>query len=445
MSPRIEPGYRTFLIVWFGQLVSQVGSSISRFALGLWVFQRTGSTTQLALVILAARVPALLISPLAGALVDRWQRRRAMILSDAGAAAGTLTVAALLATGSLQIWHLYVVLGIASAFGAFQQPAYTAATTLLVPKRHYARAAGLVQLAGSAGTVLGPIAGAAILVVGGLTTAFVTDLATFAVAVLTLSAVRFPELEEPRRPQRGFRVLLAEARVGLDYVTRRRGLVGLLVAFSAVNVAISFHSVLIFPLLLGFATETTAGATISFGALGMVAGSAFMSAWGGPRRRVEGLLAALTTAGIGLAVAGLRPSPLGVATGIFITLFSIPIAAGISQAIWQSKIPPELQGRVFSLRLMMALGATPLAYLLAGPLADHLFEPLLATGGALAGTVGRLIGTGPGRGIGAFFIALGACIVVVAATALGNARIRNLDREIPDVVEDQPREAAATR
>lgn len=440
---RIEPAYRTFLIVWFGQLVSQVGSSITRFALGLWVFQKTGSTTQLALVIMAARVPALLMSPIAGALVDRWQRRRAMILSDAGAALGTLAVAILLATNQHEIWHLYIALGVSGAFGAFQQPAYTAAATLLVPKRHYARAAGLVQLAGGAGAVLGPIIGATVLVLGGLTTAFATDLATFCVAVLTLSIVRFPELDRAAGPVRGFRVLLAEARIGLDYVIRRRGLLGLMAAFSAVNVAISFHSVLIFPLLLGFAGETTAGATISFGALGMVAGSTFMSIWGGPKRRVEGLMAFLATAGIGLTIAGLRPSPIGAAAGIFVVLFSIPIAAGISQAIWQSKIPPELQGRVFSLRLMVALSATPIAYLLAGPLADHLFEPLLSTDGALSGSLGKLLGTGPGRGIGAFFIVLGLFIVMVAATALANSRIRNLDSEIPDVIEDQPQPAPA--
>lgn len=442
---RVEPAYRAFLVVWFGQLVSQVGSSITRFALGLWVFQKTGSTTQLALVIMAARVPALLISPIAGALVDRWQRRRAMILSDAGAALGTLTIAILLATGRLEIWHLYVALGVSGAFGAFQQPAYTAATTLLVPKRHHARAAGLIQLAGSAGAVLGPVVGATVLVMGGLTTAFVTDFVTFGVAVLTLSIVRFPELDREAGPVRGFRELLAEARVGLEYVMQRRGLLGLLAAFSAVNLSISFHSILIFPLLLGFASETTAGAIISFGALGMVVGSTFMSIWGGPRRRVEGLMAFLAAAGFGLVVAGLRPSPIGAAAGIFIVLFSIPIAAGISQAIWQSKIPPQLQGRVFSLRLMVSLSATPLAYLLAGPLADHLFEPLLGSDGALAGTLGRLLGTGPGRGIGAFFIVLGAFIVIVASAAMANARIRNLDREIPDVIEDQPEPAAATR
>lgn len=428
--------YRTFLTVWAGQLVSNLGSSLSRWALGFWVFAETGSTTQLALVIMAARLPSLLISPFAGALVDRWSRRTAMILSDAGAALGTLAIAVLVATDNLEIWHLYIALSISGAFGAFQFPAYTAATTLLVPKEHHGRAAGLVQLAGSAGAVLGPFLGAAVLVGAGLTTVFVADLVSFAVAVATLAVVRFPEPERRETPVKGFGGLLAEAREGLDYVVARRGLLGLMLTFAAVNLAITFHSILVFPLLLGFTTETTAGAVISIGALGMVAGSTVMSIWGGPAARVRGLMISLAIAGIGLVIAGLRPSLVVVTCGIFVVLVVIPIAAGTSQAIWQSKIPPELQGRVFSLRLMMALAATPLAYLLAGPLADRVFEPLLAETGLLASSLGAIIETGPGRGIGAFFIVLGFTIIAIVVKATRNDRIRNVETEVPDAIPD---------
>jgi len=432
----VTPAYRTFLTVWAGQLVSNLGSSLSRWALGFWVFVETGSTTQLGLVIMAARLPSLLISPFAGALVDRWSRRSAMILSDAGAAIGTLAIAILVATNNLEIWHLYVALSISSAFGAFQFPAYSAATTLLMPKEHHGRAAGLVQLAGSAGAVLGPFLGAAFLVSAGLATVFVADLVSFAIAVATLSVVRFPEPEKLHAPVRGLRGLLAEARAGLDYVIARRGLLGLMLTFAAVNLAITFHSILVFPLLLGFTTETSAGAIISIGALGMVVGSTVMSFRGGPNRRVRGLMISLAIAGAGLMIAGWRPTAVSVTTGIFIVLVAVPIAAGISQAIWQSKIPPDLQGRVFSLRLMMAMAATPFAYVLAGTLADRVFEPLLAPSGLLAGSLGSLIGTGPGRGVGALFIVLGIAIVGIVATAIRNDRIRNLEVEVPDAIPD---------
>jgi MFS family permease len=427
---------RTFLTVWLGQLLSNVGSSLSRWALGFWVFAETGSTTQLALVIMAARLPALLLSPFAGALVDRWPRRTAMILSDAGAALGTLAIAVLVATDNLEIWHLYIALSVSGAFGAFQYPAYSAATTLLVPKEHYGRAAGLVQLAGSAGGVLGPFLGAAVLVRAGLATVFVADLISFGIAVVTLAVVRFPEPDRKPTPGRGVGGLMDEARTGLEYIVARRGLLGLMLTFAAVNLAITFHSILVFPLLLGFTTETAAGAIVSIGALGMVTGSTIMSIWGGPRNRIRGLMIALAVAGIGLMIAGARPSPITVTLGVFVVLVAVPIAAGTSQAIWQSKVPPQLQGRVFSLRLMTAMAATPLAYLLAGPLTDGVFEPLLLATGGLADTLGSVIGTGPGRGTGAFFIVLGVSILTIVSVAVRNPRVRNLEEEIPDAIPD---------
>ena len=128
------PGGRTFTLVWVGQLVSALGSSMTQFGLAIWVFTKTGSTIQLSLLILAAMLPGLLMSPFSGSLIDRWDRRIAMIVSDAGAAAGTLVVAILLVTGNLEMWHLYAALAFSSVFGSFQYPAYSAATTLLVPK-----------------------------------------------------------------------------------------------------------------------------------------------------------------------------------------------------------------------------------------------------------------------------------------------------------------------
>jgi len=435
----MQPRFRTFLVVWFGQLVSNAGSNLTSFALGFWVYGETGSATRLALVIVAARTPMLLISPFAGTLVDRWSRRRAMIVADAGAALGTLATALLLATGRLEIWHLYLTLGFAGVFGAFQAPAYTAATTLLVPKRHFGRAAGLVQLAGSVGLVLGPTLGAALLVFAGLTTIFIIDLITFLIAVLTLLVVRFPEpAPATHGPDRSWPALWSETKEGLGFVTSHPGLLGLLTASSLSKFAIGFHSVLIYPLLLGFASATTAGAVISTGAFGMVLGSVAMSAWGGPRRRVAGALGALMIAGAGYGLAGLRPSVGLAAGGLFVLLVSLPIADGTARAIWQTKVPPLLQGRVFALQAMLGLAATPLAYLLAGPLADAVFEPLLAAGGPFAGTVGRLTGTGPGRGVGLLFVVLGLFTTLVAAAALLFGRVRRLESEIPDAIPEEP-------
>jgi hypothetical protein len=272
---------------------------------------------------------------------------------------------------------------------------------------------------------------------------FAVDLATFLLAVAVLAFVRFPEPTPEPRLGRGVGALVREAKVGLDYVRERPGLLGLMLTFSFVNFAVLFHSVLIYPLLLAFVDETGAGAVISTGAFGMLIGGLVMSIWGGPARRISGLMAALAGMGVGLLVAGLRPSPLVVSIGLFVLLASIPVAAGISQAFWQSKIPPELQGRVFSLRMLLAMGATPLSYVLAGPIADGIFQPLLAEGGALNGSLGAIIGTGPGRGAGAFFVVLGALIILVVGYASTHPRIRNIEEAIPDVIEETAEPAAA--
>ena len=138
---------RIFTLIWFGQLISFIGFGLTRFALGVWVYRNTGSVTQFALISLFAILPSILLSPLVGVLVDRWNRRTCMILSDAGAGLSTLAIVLLLLVGRLEVWHIYLVVAVSSTFNAFQWPAYAAATTMLVPKQHLGRASGMVQLA----------------------------------------------------------------------------------------------------------------------------------------------------------------------------------------------------------------------------------------------------------------------------------------------------------
>ncbi len=429
-------GGRIFGTVWFGQLISNVGSGMTGFGLGIWVYLQTGSATQLALIVLASRLPMLLVSPFAGALVDRWDRRVAMIVSDTGAAAGTVATIALLATGQFEIWHLYLTLSFSGIFEAFQFPAYSAATTLLVPKEQYGRAAGFVQLAGSIARVAAPMLAAFVVVGGGLTALFVIDLVTFLVAVGTLLVVRFPRQERTSGQDGGIKALLAEARLGLTFVTERKGLLILLLSFLAVNFAFSFQSVLLIPLLLTLGSEATAGAVVSLSALGLVAGSLAVSIWGGPRNRIAGVYAPILAMGAGLVLMGLRPTIGIVVVGITLVVTTHPVAAASSQAIWQSKVPPALQGRVFAVRQVTAIAAAPAAFLLAGVLADRIFEPFLAGEGGAAGLIGSLLGTGQGRGIGLLFVLMGLLVGVIVAVAWRSPRIQALETDVPDFEPD---------
>ena len=435
-TPVGSGGLRTFLVVWAGQLVSLIGSALTGFALAVWVFQETGSATRLALVLLAGALPGIVLGPLAGALVDRWDRRWAMILSDGGAALGTLIIAFLHFTDRLEIWHLYPALALSAAFVTFQFPAYSAATSLLVAKDQYGRAAGLVQLAEAIGQILGPVLGGVLLFWGDLGLVLAMDVGTFVFAVVTLLVVRFPAPEQSEAGLEGTGKLWEEARYGLTYIYRRKPLWYLLLYFTSINFVFGFVSVLLFPLMLSFASEATAGAAFSLGAVGMLVGSLVVSAWGGPRRRVLTVIGADFVIAGGMLIAAIRPSIVLFTVGAFIVMFVLPLANSASQALWQSKVDLDIQGRVFAVRRATAQAAIPVAYLLAGPLADRVFEPLMAEGGALAATVGRFIGVGDGRGIALFFIVLALLSVLASLVVLAYEPVRTLEETLPDVIPD---------
>lgn len=423
---------RTFFVVWGGQLVSVLGTTMSGFGFQIWIYTETGSVTNLALMSLAFALPATLISPFAGALVDRWDRRIVMMASDGITGAATLVIAALYLTDHLALWHVFVLVTIGSVGNAFQAPAWMASIPLIVPKAHLGRANGLVQLNEGLSLVMAPALAGIVLVVWGLGGILLIDVATFVFAVGTLLIVRFPRPERDTGHDAGS--LLGDAAAGWTYIRERRGLFGLLWVYAGVNFSLSFVNVLLIPLVVSFASETAAGGVLSAAGFGAILGSLVVSAWGGPKKRVRGTMAAIAGAGIGVAVAGLRPSLLLVGVAAFSLMAMVPVANTASQVLWQLKVPPAMQGRVFAIRRMISQAIAPVAILLAGPLADHVFEPLLAEGGGLAGTVGRLIGTGTGRGVAFMYIVFGLLTALLALAGYANRSVRNLETDLPDYV-----------
>lgn len=431
-------GMRAFLIIWFGQVISLLGSGLTGFALGVWVYQRTGSVTKFALIAFFASLPGLVLSPIAGALVDRWDRRRTLILSDCMAAVMSVVLLVLLWDESrnlLALWHIYVLTAIASIANALQWPAFTAATTLLVPKQQYGRASGLTQMGLAISQIVSPFLGALMLQWVQMRGILIVDLVTFGIAVLSLLMVRLREPE--REPETGApRSLWQDSTVGWTYLRERPGLLALLILFAVTNFNIGMLQALLPPLILSFATSTALGTVLSIAGVGMLVGTLAMGVWGGPKRRVFGIFAGLLAQGLILFVGGWQPSVALVGTAAFVFLFMSPIINGCSQAIWQAKVPPGLQGRVFAVRRMVAMSSLPAAFFLAGPLADRVFEPLLAPGGGLAGSVGAVIGVGEGRGIGFLFVLLGVSVMIGLAFAVSYPRLRNVEDELPDAVPD---------
>ncbi len=431
---RSFPGLRVFLLVWFSELVSVLGSGLTSFALGVWVYQRTGSVTAFSLMSLAATLPHILISPLAGAVADRFDRRLVMAISDAGAGLSTLAVALLIATGRLELWQLYAAAFWSAAFSAFQWPAYSAATTQLVPKEQLGRINGLVSIGRGASQVLAPALAGLLVGVIGLPGVMLIDVATFVFAVSVLLVVRFPGLPVDHNPHAhaAKHSLLQDAVFGWRYVIARPGLLWLLVFVAIFNLIWSMVGALAAPLVLNFAGAKELGLFITIAGGGMLIGSLVMSAWGGPKRRIVGVIGFEFISGLCFMLMGMKPELWRLALGAFGAHFTIAVIEGSNKSIWQSKIPPEIQGRVFAVWQMVALSMTPIAYLSAGPLADGIFEPLMRSAevSQTLPVISTLVGTGPGRGIGLIFVIMGVLKVLVAAAGWLNKTVREVETNV---------------
>ncbi|WP_292708894.1 MULTISPECIES: MFS transporter [unclassified Nostoc] len=437
MSRHSKTGMRIFIFIWLGQMGSLIGSSLTSFALGIWVYQNTQSVTLLALILLSASLPSSLIAPVAGVLVDRWPRRWVMIFSDFGAGLSTLAIALLLFAGKLEVWHICIASAVSSGFSAFQLPAYSAATTLLVPKQYLDRASGMIQLGRGVAQLLSPILGGLLLVTIQLQGIILIDFLSFLFGIIPLLLVKFPEpkitsISHPQTVQKSS--LLQEVTSGWDYITVRPGLLGLLMFFTISNLLVGAVEVLIRPLVLSFASPAVLGTMTSFAGIGLLAGSLIISTRGGPKRLIHSVIGFQLLGGLCIVVAGLRASVPLITLAAFLFFFGWPIINACAQVIFQKKVAIDVQGRVFAIRQMVADASFPLAYVIAGPLADKVFEPLMVANGPLAGSIGQIIGVGPGRGIGLMLILMGALTVLVAIAAYQYPRLRLVEDELPDVI-----------
>ncbi|MBI5958316.1 MAG: MFS transporter [Chloroflexi bacterium] len=425
---------RKYLWIWVGQVASTVGSALTSFGLGVWIYQKTGSVSLFSLNLLAYAVCGLLVMPFAGVIADRANRKWVIVLSDSGA--GLITLAAFILTVNdwLQVWHVYMLTGAGVMFSTFQWPAYKAMIPQLVPKQHLGRASALSQAGEGIAELAGPLVAGSLYVSSsvGLKGILFIDFVTFLFAVVVLILVpvtrhtRTAAIEGKPSSMRG------DMKQGWQYITQRPGLVGLLVYFVFFNFFLELVYPLAQPLLFEIASPAAAGQVMSQMAVGMFIGVTIMGIWGGPKRRVNGILIAGMIGGASVALVGLRPSLLLITIGGFGYYALPPIAQGSSQALWQTKVAQDMQGRVFAIQSAITYSVRPLALLIAGPLADQIFEPAMQPGGLLAGSLGPIFETGPGRGIGLLITVLGVLSALVALAAYFYPRIRQVEDELPD-------------
>jgi len=431
-------GMRVFILIWFGQLVSLIGSSLTDFALGIWVYQRTGSITQFTLITISGALPLIIISPLAGVLVDRWNRRWVMILSDSGAALATVAIALLIVTNRLEIWHIYLATAISSTFCALQWPAYTAAATLLVPKQHLSRASGMMQLAGSATQLISPILGGLLLGIIHIEGIILLDFATFFVSLITLFLVRFPEINTVKTSdtkQLGRKSLLREITYAWTYITARQGLLGLLIFMVTNNFFFNIFSVLLTPFVLSFTSTHVLGIIVSIGGIGSLVSSLLISTWGSSQQLIYSLFGFQLLGGLCILFMGLYTGIPFFTLSIFLLSFGIPIIYGSNQVIWQRKVPHELQGRAFAVRSLIGSLFRLLAYLVSGPLVEKIFNPLMISNSPIAVSIGKITGTGTQAGMSLIFIIVGFCTMLTTIAAYQYHPLRLVENELPDAIE----------
>jgi MFS family permease len=283
--------WRTFTIIWFGQLVSRLGSGLTGFGLGLWLFVRTGSATQFALNTALYVLPLALCAALAGTVVDRWDRRRILILADSGQALLTLSIAIILATNQLAVWHIYAATTLSAVLQAFQEPAYEASVALLVPTHLLGRAAGMAQLSRAVSDLLAPALAGYLIVAIGLANVLMIDLATFAIAVVTLASRRIPSPSRTAPVGKEQFNLWSDFRGSWQYLRARPAVLGLVLLSALDNFPRNAALTLTVPMVRSSAGVDAVGMVVAAGGAGLLVGSSLMSAWGGPQRRVRGISA----------------------------------------------------------------------------------------------------------------------------------------------------------
>ena len=424
---------QTFFIVWIGQVVSLLGTKLTEFALGFWIldqtYQDTGTITQFALTILFMYLPKVIISPVAGVLVDRWNRRSAMIMSDLGTGIVTLAIFSSVWSNNLAVWQIYLALIASSSLNAFQQPAYTAAIAQLVPPQNLSRANGMVQASFAIAKIAAPAIAGLLLKYLGLKTILLIDISTFIIAIVTLISVKFPDFKRYTRAKRKVvDQVVADAIAGWNYIVLRPGLIRLVCFIAISYFTMGMLEVVLWPLLYQPGSTEQLGFVLSVGGCGMLLGSVLMSLWSGPSNRVKAIISFVGFQGLIVLIGGLKISPIILAIGIFGYLFSQPIIVSCNQAIWQSKVPSRLQGRVFALQQTLERSLAICAYLLAGPLVDNVLNPLMAEGGVMAQMIGKIINTGMGQGVTLLLVLLGIINLMVVALAYREPRLRYLER-----------------
>lgn len=412
---------KTFLILWSTQSLSQLGSAMTGFALTLWLYEKTGSALQTALLAVCSYAPYVVMSVFAGALSDRWDKKKVMLVCDTLAACSTIIVLALLKADLLRPAHMYILNAINGLMNTVQQPASDVAMTMITPEKHYQKTSGMRSLSSSLVTILNPVLATALFAFAGMDIVIYVDLTTFVIAFLALLfGVRLPAIEKEKGGER--ESFLTSVKAGLACLREHELVLVLILFLAGVNFVASAFDATLPALILPRENggETVLGLVTSCAGIAMLIGSLIVTLLPAPRNRIRVIyLTMLFSLGTENFLLAFTQKPVLWCVGQIIGWILVPVMSANLDVIVRSTIPVEMQGRVYSYRNTLQFFTIPIGLSVGGFMVDKVCEPVMARTSS-DGTLAFLFGSGKGAGAAMMMFILGVLGVVVC---LGFGRV----------------------
>ncbi|NWA25214.1 MFS transporter [Pseudomonas gingeri] len=429
---------RSFYFLWSGESLAIMATALMEFALGVWVYSHTGSAVAFANVVLAATLPAIVFLPFAGGLADRFSHRLIIVCCDVSLAVLLLGVIGLLWYDRLEPLHLYIFNCLASTVSAFRTPAYQAAVSTIVTPEKYTQASGLMGISKNAASLVAPLLAGVIMAEAGLVTVLVLDLITFfAGTLLVIKAFSYVRWVPAQHDDTGAEAVsggaLSNVKAGLKFFLSSHLMAWLLVYTVVRTALLSMVTLMMTPLLLSTLGSQSLGLTYTWAALGGLLGAGLLVYMGSQRRLMVMAAVADLLLSFCIIALGLASQTVAYCVMAFGAIMVASIADAGVNALWMSRIPAGNRASVFALISMLTIAGSSLAIFVGGLLVDLWLQPALQPGGAYAGSIGRWIGVGEGRGVGMLYVMTGAIFALLALGALFYGPMRRLEGTPPEV------------
>lgn len=417
---------KNFYKLWLGELISNIGSGMTAFALSVYIYEKTGSVSYVSLITLLSFMPSIILSPIGGLLADRYDRRLLMIIGDLFSGLGLVYILWSIQAGEKSIVPIFIGITFSSIFTSLLEPSYRATLTDILEEENYAKASGLIQVAGSAKYLISPVIAGIVLSVADIRVILLLDIMTFITTCLMIFLVRKSINSEKQNYKKdSFKGLLE----GLFIIKENRGVYSLVIIMFFVCFFMGFIQILIRPMILATSSVKTAGMMESLCAVGLLIGSLWIGIAGIKKNYSKILAVSCFFCGIFMSMTGVNKNLAIIGISTFLFFSTLPFMNSCADVLVRVSIPNELQGRVWGLISLITQMGTVIAYIISGIMADYIFEPMFNKNGLLVKNIGMIIGTGKGRGIGFMLILSGMGMLIMAIVIWKNGEIREVSEK----------------